>query len=97
MIVLEIDVPQDAVLIDAEGQPPVPGDEQAPDALAVPGELMSAPPRRRLQFLDPGHILQEGEYEPQLLDRPGVHFRGVIVLEKPPKTFVDEAADLHGG
>src|ERR1022692_4160664 len=94
MIVFIIDIQYLAVL-DLERKAPVAGDVEAPDSLAVSGELVGFPQWEGTQFFRIRHVLQESQHCAELVHGIGRQtFRAVLQVELL-QALVDEAPDRH--
>ena len=55
------------VVFDLERQPPVAGDVQAPEPVAIASQLVRLPPGKGTQLLRILHVLQEGQHGAELV------------------------------
>ena len=94
VFVVEVD-DLDLIAVDAEREAPVPGDEEAPGALSVAGELMGLPGRNGADFFRALHVLQEGDHASQLRDHRGGEAAAVVSFDEAPQSLVDHVPDLH--
>ena len=81
--------------VDPECHPPIPGDREAPCALAIAGELMNFPARNVLELLRVFHLLQESHDVANLLDNRRTETGSIITLNKPPQSPMDDIPDVH--
>ena len=81
--------------VDPEREPPVPGDRQAPGALAVAGQPVRLPTRDHPQFLLPFHVLEEGDDSPKFRRDGRLYTGGIVVLDEPAQSLVDHVTDLR--
>jgi hypothetical protein len=95
VVVDEIDI-EGSSLLEAEDDPPVARDGDAPEPRQIADEGMQPPAgiERHLPWLpDP---VQDRQDTPDLVGTLRRHPAPVTVLPQPPQTLVPEAADSHG-
>jgi hypothetical protein len=79
-------------VLDLEHQAPVARDVQAPDALALPGELGSLPERKDPQRFRVFHILQKSEHCAEFVHSVGRQALASVLQIKSFEALMDEAS-----
>ena len=94
MVVLKVQV-TDFVFFDAQRQPPVRRDVQAPDAPAVASQPVGLPHRDRSQFVFAFHVLQEGEHHTELIHGRGRYALRAVFREQAFDALVNDVPYLR--
>ena len=94
VVILTINV-DNLLAVNAEGEPPVACDLEAPGPLAVAGQLMSLPDRDCTQLIGSLHILQESQHLAELVQRRRWNPFGVVPKERATDALMDDVPYRH--
>ena len=95
MIILQVHVLDREGVVDSEGEPPVPGEGQGPDARAIPRQPVCAKVGRRQQFILCGDGVEIGQDIGDPAYQRGGQTLGFSRFREMPQSLVPDAFDLH--